>query len=196
MVSESGIGAGVRRIEAVTSKGAYEFLNDQLSILYDAKDRLKVKQFKDIPQRIDGVLSELRDANRENESLTAKLGQVEAGHLGDKAVNYGDVTVVATVVQAKDMDAIRAMVDTLKQQYLKAVIVLGAKTGDKVSFVAGVTKEAMAEGYHAGKLIKEVASRTGGGGGGRPDMAQAGGKDPSKLEEALAYVDEYVKSIS
>lgn len=196
VVSESGIGAGVRRIEAVTSKGAYEFLNDQLSILYDAKDRLKVKQFKDIPQRIDGVLSELRDANRENESLTAKLGQVEAGHLGDKAVNYGDVTVVATVVQAKDMDAIRAMVDTLKQQYLKAVIVLGAKTGDKVSFVAGVTKEAMAEGYHAGKLIKEVASRTGGGGGGRPDMAQAGGKDPSKLEEALAYVDEYVKSIS
>lgn len=196
IISESGIGAGVRRIEAVTSKGAYEFLNEQISMLHDVAERLKTKQVRDVPQRIDGLLIELREANRENESLTAKLGKYEAGHLTDKAVVIDGVTVVSAAVQAKDMDALRSMVDTLKQSYDKAVIVLGAKTGEKLSFVAGVTKPAMEDGYHAGKLIKEVAARTGGGGGGRPDMAQAGGKDPAKLEEALAYATEYVKSIS
>ncbi len=196
LVSESGIGAGVRRIEAVTSKGAYDFVNDQLSLLTDAQERLKVKQLIDVPARIEALQQDLRELNRENDSLTARLAQKEAGQLLDKAEEINGISVLAEVVQVKDMDSLRAMVDSLKQEDRKAVIVLGAKTGDKVSLVAGVTKAAISEGLHAGKLIKEVASRTGGGGGGRPDMAQAGGKDPSKLQDALNYVKEHVNLIS
>ncbi len=196
IMSESGIGAGVRRIEAVTSKGAYEFINNQLALLSQSQEHLKVKQLRDVPARIETLQQELREANRENESLTAKLAQKEAGQLMDKAVDVNGIQVLAEAVQAKDMESLRAMVDSLKKEDQKAVIVLGAKTGDKLSFVAGVTKLAMNEGLHAGKLIKEVASRTGGGGGGRPDMAQAGGKDPAKLNEALAYVTEHVNLIS
>ncbi|MGN7284846.1 alanine--tRNA ligase [Shouchella rhizosphaerae] len=196
ITSESGIGAGVRRIEAVTSKGAYQFLSEQTVILKDAAERLKAKRLSDVPQRIESLQEELRKAQRENESLTAKLGQAEAGNLNDQVKEIGGVAVIAAQVDAKDTEALRSMVDTLKQAHEKAVIVLAAKTGNKLAFVAGVTKPAIAEGFHAGKLIKEVAARTGGGGGGRPDMAQAGGKDPAKLDEALAYVHEYVKSIS
>ncbi len=196
ITSESGIGAGVRRIEAVTSKGAYAFLSEQTAILKNAAERLKAKRLSDVPQRIESLQEDLRKAQRENESLTAKLGQAEAGHLNDQVKEIGGVAVIAAQVDAKDTEALRSMVDTLKQAHEKAVIVLGAKTGNKLAFVAGVTKPAIAEGFHAGKLIKEVAARTGGGGGGRPDMAQAGGKDPAKLDEALAYVHEYVKSIS
>ncbi|MBX0318279.1 MULTISPECIES: alanine--tRNA ligase [Shouchella] len=196
ITSESGIGAGVRRIEAVTSKGAYQFLSEQTAILKDAAERLKAKRLSDVPQRIESLQEELRKAQRENESLTAKLGQAEAGNLNDQVKEIGGVAVIAAKVDAKDTEALRSMVDTLKQAHEKAVIVLAAKTGNKLAFVAGVTKPAIAEGFHAGKLIKEVAARTGGGGGGRPDMAQAGGKDPAKLDEALAYVHEYVKSIS
>ncbi|ALA51252.1 alanine--tRNA ligase [Shouchella clausii] len=196
ITSESGIGAGVRRIEAVTSKGAYQFLSEQTAILKDAAERLKAKRLSDVPQRIESLQEELRKAQRENESLTAKLGQAEAGNLNDQVKEIGGVAVIAAQVDAKDTEALRSMVDTLKQAHEKAVIVLAAKTGNKLAFVAGVTKPAIAEGFHAGKLIKEVAARTGGGGGGRPDMAQAGGKDPAKLDEALAYVHEYVKSIS
>ncbi|AST98178.1 alanine--tRNA ligase [Shouchella clausii] len=196
ITSESGIGAGVRRIEAVTSKGAYQFLAEQTAILKDAAERVKAKRLSDVPQRIESLQEDLRKAQRENESLTAKLGQAEAGNLNDQVKEIGGVAVIAAQVDAKDTEALRSMVDTLKQAHEKAVIVLGAKTGNKLAFVAGVTKPAIAEGFHAGKLIKEVAARTGGGGGGRPDMAQAGGKDPAKLDEALAYVHEYVKSIS
>lgn len=196
ITGESGIGAGVRRIEAVTSKGAYEFLSQQTAILKNAAERLKAKRLSDVPQRIESLQEDLRKAQRENESLTAKLGQAEAGNLNDQVKEIGGVAVIAAQVDAKDTEALRSMVDTLKQAHEKAVIVLGAKTGNKLAFVAGVTKPAIAEGFHAGKLIKEVAARTGGGGGGRPDMAQAGGKDPAKLDEALAYVHEYVKSIS
>ncbi|WP_059102735.1 alanine--tRNA ligase [Shouchella shacheensis] len=196
IVAESGIGAGVRRIEAVTAKGAYEFMNEQLDVLHDAAERLKAKQPKDVPLRVESLQQELRSVTRENESLTAKLGHLEAGSLGDDAEVIGGTTVIAKRVQAKDMDGIRTIVDTLKGNYADAVIVLGAVTGEKVSLVAGVTKSAMDKGFHAGQLIKEVASRTGGGGGGRPDMAQAGGKDPAKLDHALAYVSEYVKSVS
>jgi len=104
------------------------------------------------------------------------------------------MNVLAARVSAVDMDNLRGMVDELKNKLGSAVIVLGAVDGDKVNLVAGVTKDLMDQGIHAGKIIKDVATRCGGGGGGRPDMAQAGGKDPSKLQEALDAVADLVKS--
>ena len=194
IVSESGIGAGTRRIEAVTGESAYRTLNEQVGLLKDASEKLKTNP-KDIVSRIEGLMAEIKQLQRENESLASKLGNIEAGNLVSKAKEIDGVTVLTAKVQAADMNNLRNMADDLKQKLGSVVIVLGSAHEGKVNLIAAVTKDLIEKGYHAGKLIKEVASRCGGGGGGRPDMAQAGGKDPEKLDAALQFVDEWVKSI-
>ncbi|MBY0123890.1 alanine--tRNA ligase [Bacillus sp. S/N-304-OC-R1] len=191
--SESGIGAGTRRIEAVTGEAAYQLLNDQISILKEAAAKLKANP-KDLGSRIEGLLGEMKQLQRENESLAAKLGNIEAGNLVSKAKEINGVTVLAAKVAASDMNNLRNMADDLKNKLGSAIVVLGSVNDDKVNLIAGVTKDLIEKGYQAGKIIKEVATRCGGGGGGRPDMAQAGGKDPEKLESALNFVEEWVKS--
>ncbi|WP_110926979.1 alanine--tRNA ligase [Bacillus massiliglaciei] len=195
IVSESGIGAGTRRIEAVTGAGAYKLMADQIGLLKEAAAKLKTN-IKDVPSRVDAVLAETKELHRVNESLAAKLSNIEAGSLVSQVKEINGVQVLAAKVQASDMNNLRAMADDLKQKLDSAIIVLGAPQDGKVNLIAGVTKDYIDRGFHAGKLIKEVATRCGGGGGGRPDMAQAGGKDPAKLEEALQFVEEYVQSIS
>ncbi|MGW6380991.1 alanine--tRNA ligase [Peribacillus butanolivorans] len=195
IVSESGIGAGTRRIEAVTGAGAYKLMTDQIGVLKDAAAKLKTN-LKDVPSRIETVLAEVKDLHRENESLTAKLSNIEAGSLVSNVKEVNGVQVLVAKVQATDMNNLRAMADDLKQKLDSVIIVLGSAQGDKVNLIAGVTKDYIERGFHAGKLIKEVASRCGGGGGGRPDMAQAGGKDPEKLDAALNFVEEWVLTIS
>ncbi len=194
IVSESGIGAGTRRIEAVTGEAAYRNINEQVGLLKDAAEKLKANP-KEIVHRIDGLMAEIKQLQRENESLATKLGNIEAGNLVSKAKEIEGVTVLAAKVQAADMNNLRNMADDLKQKLGSVIIVLGSAHEGKVNLIAAVTKDLIEKGYHAGKLIKEVASRCGGGGGGRPDMAQAGGKDPEKLDAALQFVDEWVKSI-
>lgn len=194
IVSEGGIGAGTRRIEAVTGESAYQLMNDQVGLLKDAADKLKTNP-KEVVNRIEVLMAEIKQLQRENESLAAKLGNIEAGNLVSKAKQIDGVTVLAAKVQASDMNNLRNMADDLKQKIGSAVILLGSVNEGKVNLIAAVTKDLMEKGYHAGKLIKEVAARCGGGGGGRPDMAQAGGKDPEKLDSALQFVDEWVKSI-
>ncbi|WP_330501338.1 alanine--tRNA ligase [Peribacillus frigoritolerans] len=195
IVSESGIGAGTRRIEAVTGAGAYKLMTDQIGVLKDAAAKLKTN-LKDVPSRIETVLAEVKDLHRENESLTAKLSNIEASSLVSNVKDVNGVKVLVAKVQATDMNNLRAMADDLKQKLDSVIIVLGSAQGDKVNLIAGVTKDYIDRGFHAGKLVKEVASRCGGGGGGRPDMAQAGGKDPEKLDAALNFVEEWVLSIS
>ncbi|MEB2493028.1 alanine--tRNA ligase [Peribacillus frigoritolerans] len=195
IVSESGIGAGTRRIEAVTGAGAYKLMTDQIGVLKDAAAKLKTN-LKDVPSRIETVLAEVKDLHRENESLTAKLSNIEASSLVSNVKDVNGVQVLVAKVQATDMNNLRAMADDLKQKLDSVIIVLGSAQGDKVNLIAGVTKDYIDRGFHAGKLVKEVASRCGGGGGGRPDMAQAGGKDPEKLDAALKFVEEWVLSIS
>ncbi|WP_102345465.1 alanine--tRNA ligase [Bacillus sp. Marseille-P3661] len=195
IVSESGIGAGTRRVEAVTGEAAYRLMNDQVNILKEAASKLKTNS-KEVPARIDTLHGEIRQLQRENESLAAKLGNIESANLVDEVVEVNGVKLLAKKVNAKDMNSLRSMVDDLKNKLGSAVIILGAVNEDKVNLTAGVTKDLIEKGYHAGKLIKEVAQRCGGGGGGRPDMAQAGGKNPSQLVEALNYAEEWMKSIS
>ncbi|WP_409270760.1 alanine--tRNA ligase [Neobacillus sp. SCS-31] len=194
IAAESGIGAGIRRIEAVTGEGAYTLLNSQVDLLKEAAEKLKANP-KDISSRIDGLLSEMKHLQRENESLSAKLANIEAGNLSSKAKEVNGVTLLSASVQGQDMAGLRGMADDLKQKLGSAIIVLGSTNEGKVNLIAAVTEDLIGKGYHAGKLVKEVASRCGGSGGGRPDMAQAGGKDPSKLDGALQYAEEWVKSI-
>jgi len=194
IVTEAGIGAGTRRIEAVTGQAAYQQLTDQLNILKDAASKLKTNP-KDVGARIDTIQAELKQLQRDNESLAAKLSNIEAGNLVNEVKQINGVNVLTANIKGVDMNNLRTMADDLKQKLESGIIVLGSVNEDKVNLIAAVTKDLMDKGYHAGKIIKEVATRCGGGGGGRPDMAQAGGKDPSKLHEALNYVEEYIKSI-
>lgn len=184
LVGESGIGSGVRRIEALTGRGAYLYLDEQLELLKQSAATLKTP-VTEVPKRIDGLNKQLKDAEREIESLRGKLGAIEAGQLTDNVREVGGVQVLAEKVSASDMDGLRSLADELKAKLPQAVLVLGAPSGDKVNFVVVVPKELTARGLNAGKLVKEAATVCGGGGGGRPDMAQAGGKDASKLQEAL-----------
>ena len=134
-------------------------------------------------------MQQLKELARENESLRGKLGRIEAGSLTDQVKQVAGVSVLAAQVNAADMDSLRNIVDEMKGKLGSAVIVLGAAAEDKVNLVAAVTPDLVSKGFHAGKIIKEVAGSCGGSGGGRPDMAQAGGKDASKLQAALASVE-------
>ncbi|NPC93477.1 alanine--tRNA ligase [Bacillus sp. WMMC1349] len=194
MISESGIGAGTRRIEAVTGKGAYQEMSSKLELLEDAANMLKTN-LKEVPKRIEALQADLKNVQRENESLLSKLGNKEAGEILAKVKDINGIHLLAEKVNAKDMNHLRTMVDELKVKLGSGIIVLGAVHNEKVNISAGVTKDLIERGFHAGKLVKQVAEACGGGGGGRPDMAQAGGKQPEKLEEALSSAEEWVKSV-
>ncbi|WP_035121594.1 alanine--tRNA ligase [Cohnella panacarvi] len=193
IVSEGGIGSGVRRIEAVTGKGAYNYLDDQLGLLKQAAALLK-SNVADVPKRIEAAQAEARQLQRDNESLQSKLSRLEAADLVGQAKSVGGVTLLAAQVNASGMDALRGVADELKAKLGSAVLALGAVDGDKVNLIVAVTNDLVGKGLHAGKLIKEIAAICGGGGGGKPELAQAGGKDPSKLAEALAAAERLVSA--
>ncbi|MBB6454371.1 alanyl-tRNA synthetase [Salirhabdus euzebyi] len=194
IVSESGIGAGTRRIEALTGKGAYEWMQNREALLQKTGTILKTHTDQ-IPERIEGLYSEMKELMRENESLKSKLSNVEAKGILDRVENINGVNVLAAKVDVSDMNALRNMVDEMKQKLESGIILLGAVADGKVQLAAGVSKDLIDKGYHAGKLIKEAATICGGGGGGRPDMAQAGGKNPAKVEEAISFAKQYAQSI-
>jgi alanyl-tRNA synthetase len=191
LVSESGIGSGVRRIEAVTGRNAYNYLDEQLSVLKGAAAQLKCG-VPDVTKRIEAVQGEVRQLQRDNESLQGKLSRLEAADLVGQVKTVGGVTLLATQVNVSGMDALRGVADELKLKLSSAVLVLGAVADDKVNFVVAVTPDLIARGLHAGKLIKDIAAICGGGGGGKPELAQAGGKDSSKLSEALQAAEKLV----
>ncbi len=187
ILSESGIGAGVRRIEAVTGKAAYQYLNQLMNILKETGDDLKAN-VNDVPKKIEALYVQLKEVQRENESLKSRLSHIEAGNITEQVKEINGIKVLAAEVNVADMNQLRNLTDELKVKLGSSIIVLGAVNGDKVNIVSSVSPELVKAGYHAGNLVKEVATRCGGGGGGRPDMAQAGGKDPEKLKEALSAV--------
>ncbi|MGF7045951.1 alanyl-tRNA synthetase [Paenibacillus sp. DS2015] len=193
LVSESGIGSGVRRIEAVTSRAAYQFMEGQFDVLKQSAELLK-SNLLDVPKRIEALHQQVKEMGRDNESLQSKLSIIEAGKLSDQVVSIGGVELLAVRVQANSVDALRSLADELKGKAPNAILVLGAAMEDKVNFIVAVPQELVKSGFHAGKLVKEIAAVCGGGGGGRPDMAQAGGKDASKLDEALTLAQELVGS--
>ncbi|MCA0969986.1 alanine--tRNA ligase [Halobacillus litoralis] len=191
IVSESGIGAGTRRIEAVTAKDAYLYMNQKEALLKQAGELLKTKP-EQVPERIDALHKEMKDLQRDNDSLSQKLSNMEASSILDEVEEVNGVHVLAKQVDVKDANALRTMIDDLKQKIGSGIILLATPNGNKVQLIAGVSDDLVEKGYHAGQLIKEAATRCGGGGGGRPDMAQAGGKDASKIPEALEFAKEYV----
>lgn len=187
IVSESGIGAGTRRIEALTGKKAYEKMNQDKLELKNIGRMLKVSADQ-IPERLDVLQQQMRDLEKENSAIMSKLGNAKANELEQSVKQIGDVAFIAEQVDAMDMNQLRTMADNLKNHFHSLVVVLASVENGKVHLVSGVTKDLVAKGYHAGKIIRDVAAVCGGGGGGRSDMAQAGGRLPEKVAEALRTV--------
>jgi alanyl-tRNA synthetase len=187
VLSESSVGAGLRRVEAVTGRGAAAYVRQRLALLDEAASRLQTTS-DEVPGKLTLLLDDLAGARKEIERLQreAAKGQVQALLAQVRAVK--GVKVLAAQVDATSMEALREMTDWLRDRLGSAVIVLGAVVGERPAFVAVVTPDLVARGYHAGRIVKEVATVTGGSGGGRPELAQAGGKDSSQIAAALARV--------
>ncbi len=187
ILSESGIAAGVRRIEALTGNGVLEYYKKQEEALHAAAKALKANP-AEVLDKIAHLQGEVKTLQSENESLKSKLAQGSLGDVMNKIVEVKGVKLLAAKVDGVDMNGLRDLGDQLKDKLGEGVVVLAAVNGGKVNLLAMATDGAQKAGAHAGNLIKATAAIVGGGGGGRPNMAQAGGKNPEKAEEAIAAV--------
>ena len=187
LISESGVAAGVRRIEAVTGAGVLEYIEKKDKLIEDTAQAMKSNP-NDIAERAAALVNEAKELSRELESAKAGKAVSLAQDLIKTAENINGINVITAKIDGMGADDLRTLGDSLKDKEPNLVLVLAGVNGDKATLVAMATKEAVAKGANAGKIIKEVAKTAGGGGGGKPDSAQAGAKDLTKLDEALALV--------
>jgi alanyl-tRNA synthetase len=193
IVNEGGIAAGVRRIEALTGQGALDWVVRTEQSLRDIAGLIKANR-DDVEDKVKQLLERSRKLEREVAGLKSKLASGQGGDLASSAVEVAGVKVVATRVDGADAPALRDAVDQLKNKLRSAAIVLASvQAPDKVVLIAGVTQDQIAK-LKAGDLVNVVAQKVGGRGGGRPDLAQAGGNDPTRLDEALAAVAPWVEA--
>jgi len=185
ILSESGVASGVRRIEAVTGAGAYEFVQRREETLMQLAGLLK-SSASDVLTATERLLAQRQDLEKQNKQLRAGGGGAQTAELTPQDLN--GIAVVIKQLDSADPEMLANLADSTAQRLHSAVIVLGTVSAGKVSFAAKVTPDLIAQGLHAGNLVREVAKIAGGGGGGRADFAQAGGRDPGKLAEALAAV--------
>jgi alanyl-tRNA synthetase len=185
IISETGVSAGVRRIEAVAGPAVLEYLNLRDKVVRDLGDRFKAKP-EEIPDRITALQDELKATQKELAALKAELAIAQSDQLLDKAEPVGDFKILVAEMPGADADALKTAAERLLQKLGEGAVFLGsAPAADKVALVAAFSPAVNQKGLQAGKLIGAIAKRCGGGGGGRPNFAQAGGRDPSKLAEAL-----------
>jgi len=189
--AESGVASGVRRIEAVTGEEALEWIRQHEQVLKEISRLLKGTE-DDAADKVERLLAQQRDLEKKISQLQTALAGSQGDDIASRARKLDGVNVVASRVEGVDDKGLRELADRLRDKLQPAVIVLGAVRGDRVVLLAAVSKDA-AKKYHAGNIIKQIAPLVGGGGGGRPDFAQAGGKDPTRLDEALQKVYELAK---
>jgi len=189
--AEVGVASGVRRVEAITGEGALEWVRQREQILKNVSTVLKGSE-EDAADRVEKLLAHQRELEKHLAQLQNQLAGSQSGEVESRARRVNGVNVVAGRVAGVDDKALREMADRLRDKLQPAVVVLGAVQGEKVALLATVSKD-VTKSYHAGNIIKQIAPLVGGGGGGRPDFAQAGGKDGARLDEALQKVYELVE---
>jgi alanyl-tRNA synthetase len=192
IISESSVAAGMRRIEAVTGLGAYHFAREQINHLTQIASHLQSSP-ADTLAKIEALETELKLTRRELEQARAEAANQAFRQKLEEVGEVAGVPVLSALIPNADIEALRSLADQFRQAYPSGVVVLGTVINEKPSMIAAVTPDLIKRGLKAGDLIKKVAQVVGGGGGGRPDMAQAGGKDPSRLPEALAQVAVYIE---
>lgn len=193
ILSESGVAAGVRRIEALTSRAVFTYYDQVEQQLQEAATLAKCTP-AGLTEKISHMLAEIRSLHAENESLKSKAAKDAMGDITDRMQQVGDLSFLAVAVPDVDMNGLRDLGDDLKAKMGEGVVVLASAKDGKVSLIAMATDGAVKKGAHAGNLIKGIAGLVGGGGGGRPNMAQAGGKKPDGIDAALAEAKTVLES--
>ena len=193
IISETGVAAGVRRIEALTSKGLLKYYDEMEKKLQEAAALVKATP-NQLSDKIRHLQAENKELHSELESVKSKMAKEAMGDVSDQVTEVKGVKLIAAKVDDVDMNGLRDLGDQLKEKLGEGVIVLASAAGGKVSLVAMATDDAVKKGAHAGNLIKGIAGLVGGGGGGRPNMAQAGGKNPDGIDAAIAKVSEVLES--
>ncbi|KRM78448.1 alanyl-tRNA synthetase [Lapidilactobacillus dextrinicus DSM 20335] len=191
ITSESGTAAGIRRIEAVTAQEAFEYLNNEDKMLHDLATDLKVTQLKELPNKAEHLQQELKDAQRDLQNLKAKMAQAQAND-ALQTETVGQWQLTSAVVPNVTMNELRQLADNWRDKPTGDILILGTAQNDKANLLVATTPDAVKRGAKAGDLIKNIAPVIGGGGGGRPDMAQAGGKKPDQLPAALQAAKTYL----
>ncbi|MGI6166856.1 MAG: alanine--tRNA ligase [Eubacteriales bacterium] len=186
ILSESSVAAGVRRIEATTGKGVLNLIARERQLINDAARELKVQNPADVAKKAAMLQAELRDAQREIEKLNSQLAASKLDGILKSAISVGPVRLVTARFEGMELDVARNLADEIKARNPDTVAIIATNNSGKLNFIAVAGAEAVARGAHAGKLIGSISAITGGKGGGRPDNAMAGGRDTSKLDEALA----------
>lgn len=192
IVSESGVGAGVRRIEAVTSKEAFEYLEHRNVLLKETAAEMKVAQIKEVPHKVQGLQEQIKELENKVSALEDKFASQQAKDVFKNVQTVAGKTLIAAAVKVSGMNQLRSLADQWKEKSLSDVLVLGSASGDKVSLIVAASDDAIKSGIKAGDLIKAIAPLVGGGGGGRPNLAQAGGKKPEGLPEALKAAEKWL----
>ncbi len=189
IISESSVASGVRRIEAVTGIGMINLVNEMQNTIQEASAALKLGNSNDLVHRCNQLTADLKEKDRIIEQLRGKMAADQVNQLFAQAKTAQGVRFITSSFTGTTPDALRSMCDKIRDQAPDCVAVLAAVNGEKVTFAATVGKEAQGKGAHAGNIVRAVAKIAGGNGGGKPDMAMAGGKDPSMVEKALEAVE-------
>jgi alanyl-tRNA synthetase len=192
ILSEGGVAAGVRRIEALTGDGVFRYYDELERTISEAAKLVKATPAT-LLTKLEHLNAELKAAHSENEALKSKMAKDSLGDVMDQVKEVKGVKVLASALENIDMNGLRELGDQLKEKLGDGVIVLASAKDGKVSLMAMATDSAVKAGVHCGNLIKASAALVGGGGGGRPNMAQAGGKNPAGIEDALAKAVETVE---
>lgn len=194
IVSEGGVGAGVRRIEAVTSSDAFNFLQDRDDLLNKVATDLKVAQIKEVPHQVEALQSELKDAQKQSTALQAKIAAQQANNVFENVQKTANGSLIAAEVQVAGMGQLRQLADSWRAKSLSDVLVLGTANDGKANLLVAVSDDKVKDGLKAGDLIKAIAPAINGGGGGRPNLAQAGGKKPEGIQDALKQAADYLNN--
>ena len=189
LVSEAGVAAGVRRIEALTGEGVFAYYKEIENKLAEIAKLVKATPANAV-EKVEHLLAEVKTLQSENESLKSKAAKDALGDVMNQVTEVNGMKVLATKVDGVDMNGLRELGDQLKEKIGEGIVVIASNVDGKVNLMATATDAAMKAGAHAGNLIKEIAKLVGGGGGGRPNMAQAGGKNPEGIDEAIAKAKE------
>jgi len=193
ITGEGSVSAGLRRIEALTGRGAENWIEQQRQIMRTISAQLTVPLLQ-MPERIDGLQAELKKRTAELGEVRVQLAEGQIDQLLEQRKMAGQVSYVVGQVEVTNVDALRSLAERLQERLKSGIVVLGAVLNDHPHLAITITSDLVKQGYHAGKLARQLAGIIGGGGGGKPNMAQAGGRDVQKLPEALEQVNNLLKN--
>ena len=194
IISEGGVAAGVRRIEAVTGNGVLEYIENNDKLIVNTAAALKTNQIYEIDKKAESLFTQNRELEKQIDGFKEKMAAAKASNIMAGIKHIGDINLLTAQVDGMGADEMKSMADKVKAEVPNSVAVMGALTDGKITFVAMASKDAVKMGVHCGNIIKEITAIAGGRGGGKPDMAQGGGADANKIDDALARVDEIVEA--